>query len=693
MAIVHPHRALWVFGYLILLGLSWLFYATAGYAAEGLKLERVMLSSAGVGYFEYRTTVDGTEELTLTVPLEQVDDVLKSIVVFDDAGGAGSVTLPGRQPLEQVFRDLPFGPEALASPAALLNHLRGEDIRITGTNQMEGRLLGVVAEVIQLPDGLGSVTRHRVSLVTDGGLKQFILEEADSIVFLDAELTAAINEALTTMASHRAQDRRNLLIEAVGTGRRTLTVGYVIGAPLWKSSYRAVLASGEERARLQGWAMIDNMSGQDWEGVELTLVSGNPVTFRQALYEAYYVERPEVPVEVLGRILPRRDTGAYSGGAGMEAQLLMNAELERAYQEADVMAKSDLSAAMPMESFEAFGMVADAPRALLAAVAREAATQVVYRLPDPVSVPHGHALLVPIIDRKVPAERVALYQPGTHERHPLASVRLVNDTETGLPPGVLTLYDVSPGEGIAYLGDAQLGTLPAGEERLVSFALDQKTRIDREAKGLQRIAKGKIHQGLLELTLIDEQTTTYRVKAPAREKRTILIEQARQPGWTLTRPPEDEVELTEDAYRILLAVEAGTEGTLEVTLETPRLQSLQLISMSTEQFVFYGKTGELDDPLRRAFRKMAELKGEMDRHQHRLNELVQQRQRIFEEQARIRENLVRVPQNSDIHKRYLTKLNTQEDELEKILLAMEDAQEALNRAHEALSDYIGGLEL
>jgi hypothetical protein len=690
---VHPHRALWAFGYLILLGLSWLFCATAGYAAEGLKLERVMLSSAGVGYFEYQATVDGTEELALTVPLEQVDDVLKSIVVFDDVGGAGSVTLPGRQPLEQVFRDLPFGPEALASPAALLNHLRGEDIRITGTNQMEGRLLGVVAEVTQLPDGLGSVTRHRVSLITDGGLKQFVLEETDSLAFLDAELTTAINEALATMASHRAQDRRSLLIEAVGTGPRTLTVGYVIGAPLWKSSYRAALASGEERARLQGWAMVDNMSGQDWEGVELTLVSGNPVTFRQALYEAYYVERPEVPVEVLGRILPRRDTGAFGGEAGMEAQLLMKSESEAAYYEADVMAESELRAGEPMASFEAFGMVADAPRPLLAAAAREAATQVVYRLPDPVSVPHGHALLVPIIDRKVPAERVALYQPGTHERHPLATVRLVNDTETGLPPGVLTLYEVSPIEGIAYVGDAQLGTLPAGEERLVSFALDQKTRIDREAKGLQRIAKGKINHGLLELTLIDEQTTTYRVKAPAREKRAILIEQARQPGWTLARPPEDEVEITEDAYRILLAVEAGAEGTLEVTLEMPRLQSLQLISMSTEQFVFYGKTGELDEPLRQAFRKMAELKGEMDRHQHRLNELVQQRQRIFEEQARIRENLVRVPQNSDIHKRYLTKLNAQEDELEKILFAMEDAQDALNRASEALSDYIGRLEL
>ncbi|RJF89246.1 hypothetical protein D3874_21610 [Oleomonas cavernae] len=63
----------------------------------------------------------------------------------------------------------------------------------------------------------------------------------------------------------------------------------------------------------------------------------------------------------------------------------------------------------------------------------EALTQVVFKLGQPVSVGSGRSLSVPIIDRDVPAERLALYQPGVHQRHPLASVRLKNDGQTGLP--------------------------------------------------------------------------------------------------------------------------------------------------------------------------------------------------------------------------------------------------------------------
>lgn len=65
-----------------------------------------------------------------------------------------------------------------------------------------------------------------------------------------------------------------------------------------------------ELASLQGWAVLENLSGDDWDGIELTVVSGNPVTFTQALYQAYYVDRPEVPVEVFGRVMPSVDTGA-----------------------------------------------------------------------------------------------------------------------------------------------------------------------------------------------------------------------------------------------------------------------------------------------------------------------------------------------------------------------------------------------
>ena len=110
---------------LLLLG----FAGTPAVAGD-LALKRVMLSTGGVAYLEYEAEVEGDARLTLNVPLDQVDDVLKSIVVYDSKGGVGAASLPGRQPLTQMFSDLPFGPEALGSPAALLNALQGAEIRV-----------------------------------------------------------------------------------------------------------------------------------------------------------------------------------------------------------------------------------------------------------------------------------------------------------------------------------------------------------------------------------------------------------------------------------------------------------------------------------------------------------------------------------------------------------------------------------
>ena len=220
-------------------------------AAPGeLTLERVMLSSGGVGYFEYAAEIEGDAELALRVRLDQVDDVLKSIVVYDDAGGVGQVRLPGREPLAQAFRDLPFGPEALESPAALLNALQGARLRASGDANLEGRILRAVAETVVLPDGLGTTLRHRVSLITPQGVRQFILEQAETVAFVDPELQAQVDKALEAIAEHRVQDSRTLSIRADGDGKRSLRVGYVIAVPLWKSSYR--LALGLARGRGPG---------------------------------------------------------------------------------------------------------------------------------------------------------------------------------------------------------------------------------------------------------------------------------------------------------------------------------------------------------------------------------------------------------------------------------------------------------
>lgn len=685
-----------------------IFAVPAVAAAQELELKRVMLSAGGVGYFEYEARVEGNVTLPLSVRLDQVDDVLKSIVVYDDKGVAGTISLPGREPLVQIFRDLPFGPEALSSPVMLLNSLPGAEIRATGARKVEGRLVRVVPEETALPDLGGVITRHRVSVMSAEGMQTFIFEDADSVIFTDPELRAQIDGALAAVSAHRTRDRRTLEIESNGKGKRTVRIGYVVAAPLWKASYRlTVTGEKAEKARLQGWAVLENMSGQEWKNVELTIVSGNPVTFRQALYSAYYVDRPEIPVEVLGRVLPAPDTGAI--GMKQLAEGEYDEEFRREqkaqrpadgimnmYAMGDVATESNSSAgrskqAAPMVALMAKEKAPEQSR-ILAAASKEAATQVTFRVPYPVSVKSGQSLLVPVIDREVPARRIALYQPSTHDRHPLASVRLTNDGETGLPPGVLTLYETGA-EGAGYVGDAQMSTLPVGDERLVSFALDQKALVDREVKESQVIGKGRIVRGVLELTYEQEQHTTYRLKAPAREAREILIEHPRMPGWKIVKPTEAAVELTDGMYRIRHTLEAGKQAEIEVVLTRPDLQEIALVGRHGNFYTAFAENGELDANLRKAFAEMAKLRDVVDGHVRRQQELEGERNRIHQEQKRIRDNLSRIPQGSDLQKRYLKKLDQQEDALETLLGEAEKTRLAMEQADKKLGDYIRGLDI
>ncbi len=666
---------------------------------EDLGLRRVMLSTGGVGYFEYEATVTGTADLSLQVRLDQVNDVLKSIVVYDDEGGVGDISLPGQEPLREVFREMPFGPDALSSPAALFNALRGAEVESIGARSVSGRILSVTQENVALTDG-GTVTRHRLSLMTDDGLRQLILEEADALQFTDPDLQAAVGEALEALSRHNERDRRDLAVRMVGEGDRTVRVAYVVEAPLWKSSYRLTLSDDqtEEAGDLLGWAVLENMSGEAWEDVELTVVSGNPVTFTQALYTAYYVDRPEIPVEVLGRVMPRLDEGAVDR-AEAEPQMAARAQLmpppAPAPAESAIVGAA-VGALIGMDAeYDAFAPTPEQAR-VRAAESEDATTQVVFRVPEPVSVESGHSLLVPIVAEAIPLERVSVYQPDTHPTHPLASVRLVNDGEVGLPPGVLTLYERSTEGGqVAYVGDARLAALPAGDERMISFAVDQKVRIDRQISSDRVVSRSAIADGMLRLQVTEEQRTTYTVEGAAREPRTVILEHPRSGGdWRLVSPMvEDDAEVTDTHYRIPLEIAAGETVTVDVVLERPQTERIVLSDLNLGQVGFYSQSDELSPEVRAA---IADMRGHLTtiaNLQERLSELNGSVSTIVTEQGRIRDNLRAVPEDSDLYQRYLATLSGQEDELLDLRAAIEQAQAERQAARAALREYVNSLRL
>jgi hypothetical protein len=666
----------------LILQLAVLLLVTAPASAADLALKRVMLSTAGLAYLEFEAQVTDDAALALDVPLDQVDDVLKSLVVYAGDGGVSEASLPGREPLKQLFGDLPFDESALDSPAALLDALRGAEIRVGSSRPVVGKLLKVVPETQRIGDTV-TTTRHRVSILTESGLQQFILEDADSVGFVDPALQAKVAKALAAIASYRQKDRRQIMLTLRGHGTRTVRVGYVVAAPLWKASYRMTLPRSldADKAHLQGWAVLENMTGQDWNGIDLTLLSGNPVSFRQAIYESYYVERPEVPVEVAGRVLPKPDTGVVTA-----------AQAQPSRGPTQGFAASSLGAAMAPAPAMAKAMALPTSRAVDTAVAEEGVTQVAFRIPVPVSIASGRSAIVPIFDRDLPVARLALYQPQTSPFHPLASLRLRNDGGTGLPPGVLTLYEEAA-DGPAYVGDARFAGLPAGEARLLSYAVDEKTKIAREPQSSTRLAKASIAQGVLTLTRLERQTIVFRIAAPAAERRHLVIEQAKAGGWSLVTPPENSVEQTADAYRIAVDLSPGESKTVTLALEAPRLQTLRIANLDDVTIAEVSSSKEIDPAAKRAFDDLARLRRvAADKHAAEGN-IAAELGALKDDQTRIRENLAQVDKESALHKRYIEKLAQQETQFEQLQAAAAKAADETRAASAAVNAFIAKLEL
>ncbi|MBV8167998.1 MAG: DUF4139 domain-containing protein [Alphaproteobacteria bacterium] len=664
-----------------------LVLASTGAAAASLELKRVMLSSGGVGYFEYQARVTGDDALSLDVRLDQVDDILKSLVVYDDKGTVVSVALQSREPLSQILRDLPFDAGALDSPKGLINALRGAELKVGNPRPMTGRVLKAEDEVTQIRDGV-TTTRTRVSLMTASGLQQFVLEDADAVAFVDPALQAKLADALAAVARYHDGGRRTLVVRTGGKEARTVRLGYVVGAPLWKASYRLTFAAdpAADKARLQGWAVLENATATDWRDVELTLLSGNPVTFRQKLYESYYADRPEVPVEVVGRILPKTDEGSVTVFGGAPPDALRQLQRDRGMAPAPPPAPA---AAPTLRSQE----LAPAMAQVTAASTIDSATHVSFTLPTPVSIAAGQSAAVPLIDRALPATRLSVSESFVSPNRALASFELTNDTDSGLPPGVLTLYETASGGATAYVGDARLSTFPAGEQRLLSYAVDDKLKIDHTTTDVNTIVGATVAEGVMKISRKQQQTLAYLLAAPAREPRRVILEVPRVGGWTITAPDPAAVRMTPGTWRVPTALEPGAEKTLIIVLERPLQETVRILDLDDARLGVLVSARELPAKLRDALTELQKRRQALAEQRTQQQRLQGERDALAQDQARVRENLNAVQKGTPIHNRLIDKLGQQETRLEQLATSIAAASEAIDKATGSLADYVKSLTL
>ena len=260
-------------------------------------MKRVVLYKSGIGYFEHLGRVRGSQDVTIEFTSSQLDDVLKSLTALDlDGGRVASVSYNSDAGLTRRLSGLrlPLGPSATRSQ--LLMALKGARIAVRGgAAPLTGRLLSVERQE-RRSDGI-STPVDMLSLVSDAGdIQTVALDAGITVRIVDADLNEEVAKYLAVIGSSRDEDVRRLTLSTAGQGDRDLFVSYVSEVPVSKSTYRLVLGEGAAAPLLQGWAIVDNTIGEDWNGVELSLVAGAPQAFIQNISQPYYVQRPVVPM-------------------------------------------------------------------------------------------------------------------------------------------------------------------------------------------------------------------------------------------------------------------------------------------------------------------------------------------------------------------------------------------------------------
>jgi hypothetical protein len=458
-----------------------------------------------------------------------------------------------------------------------------------------------------------------------------------------------------------------------------------VATPIWKTAYRLQLGAGD-RGRLQGWAILENTSGRDWNGVELTLLSGNPVTFRQPLYQAYYVERPLLPVETPNRLLPLIDPGELT----VRRQAPMPAMRQSIMSNASNMA-AQWNAKRDQETAEESSVDEPEDASLSTAGASESQGQILLTLSGKQTITSGQSLMTPIIDLEIPAARHTLLD-GVK---PMVAVEVVNTGKTGLPPGAIAFYDQTAAS--SYLGDGRIGALPPGEKRLVGFAADLNVRILREPQQEIERRSAVIADNVVRVRNQVRVLTLYRLKSSAPEKRIVVIDAPRSPGVELVEPAATDasVSLIPNGYRIRYLLEPGKEDSLRVTTQQVRQESLDfnaLLRFNASALGNYAynviQNGEIDAETKAIFEQIVKLRRASLETEAQIDAANESRKEIISEQKRLRDNMSHIPSGSDLEKRYLKQMAQQEDRLVELLDKVEELRARKNKADAELRAWL-----
>ncbi|MCZ6488969.1 MAG: hypothetical protein O7A06_00365 [Acidobacteria bacterium] len=615
--------------------LLWLFlFATIVNAAE-LPVREVVLYKHGVGHFRRSGQLQPGESARLDFKASEMNDVLKSLMIREQGGGQISgLRYDSSEPLERKLLEFPFrlGPGQPLS--AVLDQLKGAIVELRFASDT---VRGAIVSGRVVPGNETRPQSEQITLLLDSGeLRNFDLAAAASIRFTEASLQTQFREYLAALVGARSKEKRSVYIDSTGSATRQIVADYMIPMPVWKSSYRLIFGDSGDPT-LEGWAIVDNTTGEDWTNVSLALVSGRPISFVSRLYEPRYIQRPvaelpgemaQAPVIYGGAIESEEDLQAQNRPVAAKTAVMADRRLRAE------MAAAPPPARAPGEGFGGFalGRVAALSSVAATAATRELGELFEYRFSTPVTVRKSESAMLPFLQQKVEARKLLVYS-GANSIHPMNAAEITNSTGKTLDGGPITVY-----ESNAYAGEALVETLKAGDKRLISYGVDLGTRITTQFDSKAEVVR-EIHlrRGILTTRTAAVETKTFTIRNVDQEPKTLIIEHPVRPQYKLLNLKPTET--TANAYRFQVSLPAGATEKFPVTEERVFQRTFEIANLTPEILLTYIQNKDLSLDARTQLeqivdqkRQIAENAAELQRTEAEINTVVQ-------DQGRIRQNI------------------------------------------------------
>lgn len=634
--------------------------------AADIPIREIILYKSGVGYFERAGTLSAGESARLDFKATDMNDVLKSLTLQDRNGGkVTGLRYDASEPLEQKLAEFPFTISGQAPLSSFLAEMKGARVELKfSAETVSGTIVSARLAVSEDK----KFDREQVVLMLDSGdLRTLDLAAASSIRFADPKLQAELKDYLAAVNQSRSKEKRSIYIDSSDAKERQIAASYMIPAPVWKSSYRLIFDEKSE-STLEGWAIIDNTTGEDWINVNLAVVSGRPVSFISQLYEPKYLARQTVdlpedqaanPVVYEGEIngAPGGVIGGVAVGA-LPAPPPVNARAPIAGRDF----KQRIALASPGVATDSNGMLRALGSTSAVAVnvaSADLAELFEYRFSTPVTVKKDESAMLPFLQQKIGSRKLLIYSENYGE-HPMNAAELTNSTGKTLDGGPITVFDAQ-----SYAGEALMTTLKTGDKRLISYAVDLGTRITTKFDSNGSLVREiHVNRGTLTTRLAQQETRTFTIQNVDQKPKTLVIEHAQRPGFKLLNQKPSET--TADAYRFEVKLASGAAQKFAINEEQLFDNTFEISSLTHDALLTYVQNKAISDTGRRQLQQILDLKRQIADTDSQIHQTDSEINTLVNDQERVRRNiqsLNSVSGQQEQVQKYARQLATQENQL------------------------------